>query len=189
MVRRIFTALVFALVCLQLQAQVAANPSAEQMVEQLKVPRTRGLRNLTVEAATPPSGAPASAALPVTSPNTAVEPESVRPSLSLLIQFDFNSTTVRPESQQALVNLSKALQSEQLSGSRFAIEGHTDAQGRADYNQKLSQQRAQAVVEFLQTRGVQASRLQAIGKGASELANRAQPFAAENRRVRIVNLD
>lgn len=188
MFRKILAALIVALIGGQSPAQMPANPSSEQMAEQLKGPRTRSLRNLTVQAAPPPD-APASAALPVTNSNTAVEQESVRPSLSLLIQFDFNSTTVRPESQQALVNLSKALQSAQLSDSRFAIEGHTDAQGRADYNQKLSQQRAQAVVAFLQSRGVQESRLQAIGKGASELANSAQPFAAENRRVRIVNLD
>ncbi len=189
MIRKILATFVVALFAAQSPAQVTPNQSTDQMIEQLKAPRTRSLRNLTVQAAAPVPEASASATPPVTSPATAVEQESVRPSLSLLIQFDFNSTTVRPESQQALVNLSKALQSAQLSGSRFAIEGHTDAQGRADYNQKLSQQRAQAVVAFLHTLGVQESRLQAIGKGASELANSAQPFAAENRRVRIVNLD
>ncbi len=165
-------------------AQSAA-PSAEQMIEQLKAPRVRGLRNLSVEAA--PSAAQAAAGTPA---GEASAPAAAsRPSLSLLIQFDFNSARVRPESQQALANLSQALQSPELAASRFAIEGHTDAKGRDDYNRKLSEQRAQAVSEFLAARGVQSSRLAPVGKGASELANTADPFAAENRRVRIVNLD
>jgi outer membrane protein OmpA-like peptidoglycan-associated protein len=142
------------------------------MVEQLKAqpaPRTRGLRNLTVEAAD-------------TTPAT-------RPSLSLLIQFDFNSAKVKPESQQALSNLAQALQSKELVDAKFAVEGHTDAKGRADYNLKLSQQRADAVRAFLANNGVADARLQAVGKGATELANATDPLAADNRRVRIVNLN
>jgi outer membrane protein OmpA-like peptidoglycan-associated protein len=107
----------------------------------------------------------------------------------LLIQFDFNSARVRPESQQALANLSQALQSTELLASNFAVEGHTDAKGGKDYNQKLSQQRAQAVSDFLKAQGVVENRLRAAGKGSTELANPADPFAAENRRVRIVNLE
>ncbi len=114
---------------------------------------------------------------------------AVRPSLSLLIQFDFNSARVRPESQQALANLSVALQSPELRNSTFALEGHTDAKGSADYNVRLSALRAQAVRDYLMGRGIEQVRLQASGKGASELANVEQPFAPENRRVRIVNLD
>ncbi|NDA99675.1 MAG: OmpA family protein [Betaproteobacteria bacterium] len=120
---------------------------------------------------------------------TVADNPTVRPSLSLLIQFDFNSARVRPESQQALANLSVALQSPELRNSTFALEGHTDAKGSADYNVRLSALRAQAVRDYLMGRGVEQVRLQASGKGASELANLEQPFAPENRRVRIVNLD
>ena len=83
-----------ALMCSALMvAAQTSTPSAEQMIEQLKAPRTRGLRNLSVEAVQP-----------------ATEPVPVLPSsLSLLIQFDFNSARVRPASQQALINLSSAL--------------------------------------------------------------------------------
>ncbi len=211
MARQIITLL--ALACLlpvDMAGAQTATPNAEQMIEQLKSPRTRGKRNLSVEATTPgaagaagapaaagaagAAGAPAPSPAPADSAATASAsdagaPEASRPSLSLLIQFDFNSARVRPESQQALANLSQALQSPVLADSRFAIEGHTDAKGRDDYNRKLSEQRAQAVTEFLAARGVQAKRLSPVGKGASELANPADPFAAENRRVRIVNLD
>jgi len=173
------------IVCLCASSHLTAQsvaPSTEQMIEQLKAPRTRSLRNLAVE---PVPGA-VQASL-----SSAVEavPAPARPSLSLLIQFDFNSARVRPESQQALVNLARALQSAELQASAFAIEGHTDAKGGAEYNLRLSQQRAQAVRELLQSSGVQGNRLHASGKGASELANVDQPFASENRRVRIVNLD
>ncbi len=148
------------------------------MIEQLKAPpRTRSLRNLTVEAAPAPAAAGAAAVPPA------------RPSLSLLIQFDFNSAHVRAESQQALSNLSQALQSPELLNSKFAVEGHTDAKGAVAYNLKLSEQRAQAVSDFLQSKGVDAARLHSAGMGSTALSNPEQPFAAQNRRVRIVNLD
>lgn len=154
------------------------SPSAAQMIEQLKAPaaqpaaRTRSLRNLGVEAAD------------ASGPST-----PARPSLSLQILFDLNSARVHAQSQQALRNLAQALQSPDLSAAKFAVEGHTDAKGRADYNQKLSALRADAVRDYLAQQGVDASRLVPSGKGASDLANTADPLAAENRRVRIVNLE
>ena len=156
----------FVLVC-ALGAAFAQSPAptAEQMVEQLKnPPRTR---NLSIEPA----------------------PPSAKPSLSLQIQFDFDSARVSTESQHVLVNLAQALDAPALLNSRFAIEGHTDAKGAAGYNLKLSEARAAAVVAFLKGNGVDASRLEASGKGSSEPANSAKPLAAENRRVRIVNLN
>ena len=191
----------------------AQAPSAAQMIEQLKTqptlpaanaPRTRSLRNLTVEAVNPAAstataagaataesaGVAAATTSPVQAAASVPAPaEPVRPSLSLLIQFDFNSARVKPESQQALANLAAALKSEELKTFRFAVEGHTDAQGRADYNQKLSQQRADAVRDTLSSQGVGAARLSPVGKGSSELARPDEPYSAENRRVRIVNMD
>lgn len=161
-------------------AQTAA-PSTEQMIEQLKMPRTRSLRNLVVEAV-PANGASAPAGAAAAAP----EP---RPSLSLSVQFDFNSARIRPESFDALNNLATALNSPALAQSKFLIEGHTDAKGAVDYNRKLSEQRAQAVKELLTSKGVDVAHLVSVGKGSSEPANKADPLAAENRRVRIVNLD
>jgi outer membrane protein OmpA-like peptidoglycan-associated protein len=178
-------------------AQTGA-PSAQEMIEQLKPvssgPRLRSLRNLTVEstnsASAPtasPDAVPAGSADKVAPGATVAPPQ--RPSLSLLIQFDFNSAQIRPESQQALLNLASALNATELAAFKFAVEGHTDAKGLPEYNQKLSQQRAEAVQAYLSKNGVAVARLTASGKGASQLANPANPLGAENRRVRIVNLD
>ncbi len=158
-------------------ATPTATPSTSQMIEQLKPSRTRSLRNLTVEAAPEKTG-----------DGAAVAP-AARPSLSMLIEFDFDSARLRPESHRVLSDLSDALRSPDLVDSRFAVEGHTDAKGNASYNQTLSEARALAVRDFLTQKGVEPRRIQASGKGASDLANSAAPFAPENRRVRIVNLD
>ena len=163
-----------------------ATPSAQQMIEQLKVQpvpdaprRTRSLRNLSVEAVDQAADTtPSAPATPV-----------VKPSLSLQIQFEFNSAQISPVSQQALLNLSTALKAAELSASKFEVEGHTDAKGNDAYNLKLSQQRAEAVQQFLVHQGVAINRLMASGKGSTHLANAGNPLAAENRRVRIVNLD
>ena len=160
-----------------------ATPSAQQMIEQLKVQpvpepqrRTRSLRNLSVEAVD--QAAEAAPPAPV-----------VKPSLSLQIQFEFNSSQISPVSQQALLNLSNALKAAELSASKFEVEGHTDAKGSDAHNLKLSKQRAEAVQQFLVLQGVAINRLVASGKGSTHLANASNPLAAENRRVRIVNLD
>jgi OmpA-OmpF porin, OOP family len=163
-----------------------ATPSAQQMIEQLKVQpvpdaprRTRSLRNLSVEAVDQAAD---------TTPSALAAPP-VKPSLSLQIQFEFNSAQISPVSQQALLNLSTALKAAELSTSKFEVEGHTDAKGNDAYNLKLSQQRAEAVQQFLVYQGVAINRLMASGKGSTHLANAGNPLAAENRRVRIVNLE
>jgi outer membrane protein OmpA-like peptidoglycan-associated protein len=168
-------------------ATVSAEPlSATQMIDQLKKPpRTRSLRNLSVESVPGQADAPL-AAMPSA---PAAAPVVAEPSLSLLIEFDYDSARVRPESRPLLNSLAQALQSEQLCASAFVVEGHTDAKGSAVYNLRLSLLRAQSVRDFLASQGVQVARLKVAGKGSSELANSAQPFAPENRRVRIVNLD
>ena len=106
---------------------------------------------------------------------------------SLLITFATGSSDLSADTIQVLEKVAKALQSDRLAGFAFRIEGHADPRGAADANQKLSQERAQAVVSYLTAKlGVLPDRLQPVGKGASELLNPQHPEAAENRRVTIV---
>ena len=73
---------------------------------------------------------------------------------------------------------------------RLLLEGHTSAEGDADANQKLSEARAQAAVDFLVNHeGIDASRLEAVGKGSSEPKNADDPMAPENRRTEFIVLE
>lgn len=73
---------------------------------------------------------------------------------------------------------------------RLRLEGHTSAEGEAEFNQKLSEARAQAAVTFLvEHEGIDASRLEAVGKGSSELKNTEDPMAAENRRTEFIVME
>ncbi|MDR2507057.1 MAG: OmpA family protein, partial [Candidatus Accumulibacter sp.] len=103
------------------------------------------------------------------------------------INFDFDADTLRPESGavlDAVVKLARA-----NPGWKFEVAGHTDSLGAADYNQKLSERRAASVVRYLTGKGVEATRLQARGYGATrplvpENGDEAARF--QNRRVELV---
>ena len=73
---------------------------------------------------------------------------------------------------------------------RLLLEGHTSAEGDADANQKLSEARAQAAVDFLVSHeGIDKSRLKAVGKGSSEPKNADDPMAPENRRTEFIVIE
>ena len=181
-------------------------PDTTSMIEALKPSASRSMRNLQVRkrtddaasasasasSSTSPASAAAQAAADAAAQAAATAPASGQagpaPNLSLAIQFENNSSQVRAESGPVLGNLVAALQSPELKGMRFAIEGHTDAAGPAARNLALSQQRADEVRLYLVALGVHPSRLKAVGKGAAEPVNPLAPLAAENRRVRVVTL-
>lgn len=106
---------------------------------------------------------------------------------NLLITFATGSSELTPETIKVLETVAKALQSDRLAGFAFRIEGHADPRGGAEYNLKLSEERAQSVAAYLTSKlGVLSERVQPVGKGSSELLNPTQPDAQENRRVTIV---
>ena len=83
----------------------------------------------------------------------------------------------------------QALTSSELAGSVFMLGGHTDAKGGEGYNQTLSERRAETVKRFLmENYHIPAANLVSAGYGKNGLKNAADPFAAENRRVEIVNV-
>jgi outer membrane protein OmpA-like peptidoglycan-associated protein len=105
------------------------------------------------------------------------------------IQFAFGSAQITPESSETLRNLGNVLNHDLADQKAFLVEGHTDARGRYQGNAVLSRRRAEAVKDYLvRELGVSPARLEVVGKGSSEPVNRADPYAAENRRVVVVNL-
>ncbi len=73
---------------------------------------------------------------------------------------------------------------------KLRLEGHTSAEGTEAFNQKLSEQRAQAAVDFLVNQeGVDPSRLEAVGLGATQLKNADDPKAPENRRTEFIVIE
>jgi outer membrane protein OmpA-like peptidoglycan-associated protein len=113
-----------------------------------------------------------------------------KPSIDLEVTFAHGSATIGPQAVPVLVTLGRALGNAELKGATFVIAGHTDAAGNDSYNQSLSERRAEAVKVFLITQfKLSPNRLLAVGFGRSQLKNAADPLAAENRRVQIVNVE
>jgi len=107
--------------------------------------------------------------------------------LSGSVLFASNRSDLLPSAQAKLSEVGAAL-SKQDAESKIVVEGHTDSQGDAGYNQELSQRRAQSVRDYLVSRGISADRLTAQGFGLTRpIADNASPEGrANNRRVEIV---
>ncbi len=106
---------------------------------------------------------------------------------SILVTFVINSADLTGGAKNALDVLAGAMKSERLASVKFTIEGHADPRGGDELNLKLSQARADSVRHYLLSQhGLQAERVNAVGRGSSALMNPNEPAAPENRRVTIV---
>lgn len=108
--------------------------------------------------------------------------------IDLNIPFEVNSSKLVPEAQQQLEQLSDALTRNSFAGIRFQIAGHTDASGTAEYNRKLSESRANVVMQYLIDDGVNPAQLESVGFGEEMPLVSANPGHPDNRRVEIRNL-
>jgi outer membrane protein OmpA-like peptidoglycan-associated protein len=103
------------------------------------------------------------------------------------IFFDTGKTELKPESEQAIAEIGKLLQAD--ANLKVYVVGHTDNVGTLEGNMKLSQGRADAVVQALVGKhGIAAARLKAGGVGplAPVASNDAEEGRAKNRRVELV---
>jgi len=82
--------------------------------------------------------------------------------------FGFDKATVRPEARQTLDDLNTRLAHYPQQIAVIKVYGHTDRLGPVAYNQKLSEERATAVKDYLVANGIPANQIQAIGKASSE---------------------
>ncbi len=102
------------------------------------------------------------------------------------IYFDTGKSEIKAESAGAIAEITKLLQADP--GLKLFVVGHTDGVGSVQTNLKLSQDRANAVIQALIRAGIHASRLQAFGNGPfSPVASNAnEDGRAKNRRVELV---
>jgi outer membrane protein OmpA-like peptidoglycan-associated protein len=113
-----------------------------------------------------------------------------KPNIDLEINFDYNSADINDKSMPSVEALGKALTNPDLKGSTFVVAGYTDAAGGEQYNQDLSERRADAIKRYLVDRyGIAGSDLVTVGYGKSKLKDPSQPFAEVNRRVQVVNME
>ena len=102
------------------------------------------------------------------------------------VLFSTGKSTLQPGAHLMLDRLATYLKDHPKE--RVLIEGNTDSTGSAEYNQKLSAARAQAVAQGLQLRGVQQSQYQTIGLGEAYpvASNDSSAGRQQNRRVDVV---
>jgi len=106
------------------------------------------------------------------------------------IYYNYNDASLRPDARKDL-DLVVALMRQQP-GINVELRSHTDSRGSNDYNEGLSQRRANGVVEYLVTQGISRNRLMPVGLGESELRNNCtdgvnctEQEHARNRRTEI----
>lgn len=101
------------------------------------------------------------------------------------VTFDVNSYTIKPAFRQTLDTVASSLQT--YPDSLIDVYGHTDSTGSDSYNQTLSERRAQAVSNYLTSRGVNSARIrwQGFGETAPIADNTTEAGRAMNRRVEI----
>lgn len=143
--------------------------------------------------APPPAPAPAPAAAPppppppAPAPAPAPKPAPVSEKVTYAADtfFDFDKYKLKPEGQAKLADLvdkTKGINLEVV----IAV-GHTDSVGKAAYNQKLSVERADAVKNFLVSKGIEKNRIYTEGKGMTQpiADNKTAEGRAKNRRVEV----
>lgn len=106
--------------------------------------------------------------------------------ISNKVLFANNVGALNPDTRQVVEKLGKALIEVGLNKAR--VDGHTDSNGQADYNQQLSRKRAQSVADVLVSVGMPPANLDIRGRGeeAPVADNGSAAGRAENRRVAII---
>jgi len=101
------------------------------------------------------------------------------------ILFETGQATIDKDSAGVLDHLVAI--AKRCPSTTFEIDGYTDANGTDEFNMDLSQRRAQAVVDYLTTAGIEASRMSAVGFGRSKpiASNDTEEGKAQNRRIEI----
>ena len=184
-------------------AAVAAEMTDAQILQALKPPSSPRTITRALTGSTPPEtkgcttenstvsslrNSAATRSLTSTERTQVTEVIKDKPSIDLEIGFNYNSATIAPRAVQTVNSLGRALSDPEMANCVFVLGGHTDAKGGEGFNQDLSERRADAVRTFLAEKfNISRDRLVTVGYGKSQIKNKNNPYAAENRRVQIVN--
>ena len=111
--------------------------------------------------------------------------EEIRVNLASEVLFDFDSHELRSEAESVLNKVRQVIL--EYPDHEILIEGHTDSEGTDSYNQALSEKRAESVMSWLVSGGVNPSGIEARGLGESSPAasNGTEEGRSKNRRVEI----
>jgi outer membrane protein OmpA-like peptidoglycan-associated protein len=146
-------------------------------------PRAAARPDAAPRAATRPDAAPRAATRPDAAPLAATRPDAAPPRTTV-VYFDTGAKLVRPHEARRLQKLAALLLRHP---GPIQIDGHTDQRGDQGLNEKLSQERAEAVRAVLQAAGVGGERLRVRGFGLAKPASTANTPGGwqANRRVEI----
>jgi outer membrane protein OmpA-like peptidoglycan-associated protein len=111
--------------------------------------------------------------------------DTLKLTLDSEVSFDYDSDRIKPAFRSTLDKLADVLR--KYDRTVVHVVGHTDSTGSAEYNQRLSERRAGSVANYLQSRGVDPSRVRYEGRGESEPrdTNATEAGRQLNRRVEI----
>ena len=111
--------------------------------------------------------------------------EGIKVTFDSGILFDFDSSALRDEARQNLSEFAESMTD--FEDTNILVVGHTDAQGAAEYNQGLSERRAESATNYLAERGIDSGRLTSVGRGETEpvASNETAEGRQQNRRVEV----
>jgi OmpA-OmpF porin, OOP family len=140
-----------------------------------------------------PKAAPAPAAAPEPAPAPVVVVPPPPPPVHKVMTFEaaalfgVNKSDISPAGKEKIKEYREQVRAEMDSARTIKITGHTDSSGKAEYNQKLSVKRAEAVRDYLISLGADASKMEVSGMGATKpiADNKTKEGRAKNRRVEV----
>jgi outer membrane protein OmpA-like peptidoglycan-associated protein len=156
---------------------LSAGPQAEPAVDAKQIRFVDTLRNRKTRS------------LSLSEREEIAEIASTKPKIDLEIRFDYNSADISKDSMSSVQELGKALSNPNLKGSTFVVAGHTDAIGGEEYNQGLSERRADTIKRYLTEKyGINGADLVTVGYGETKPKDPNAPLDPMNRRVQVVNM-
>ena len=134
---------------------------------------------------TPATGIAGCDGVPVAQQTEVVAPTATKVVLNADTFFDFDKDTLKPEGRQVLDQV--ASQATSINLETLIAVGHTDSIGTEQYNQGLSERRANTVKNYLVSKGIDPNRIYTEGKGELQpiASNATREGRAQNRRVEI----